>query len=308
MGLPWKKDASNTTTPPSRKYPNSLLKRFRRAIFWLYVVSIVVSVPVIYGTTYYQARVVADKELTLLVDMVASIRKYISSDVRADLMKANLFQSPAISSTVSTAHVAKYFRELQPDYYIKVASDNPLNPINKPEPLEWTVLERFRANDKLDQIVEIGSIKNKQYLVSARPSHAKKGCLICHGTPSAAPEPIKAAYGTSEGYHYKVGSVVGAIVVGVPMGDINALVLNRTLVALGIFTLIFAIIFLTVSGIVKRQIVKPVENITEIATAISRGDMGQIMTLQQDGSEIGELAHAIQLVQRSLAFAMKKIR
>jgi methyl-accepting chemotaxis protein len=308
MRLPWSKDASSVTTTPERKYPNSLLKRFRKAIIWLYVASVLVSIPVIYATTYYQARAVADKELSLLVDMVASVRKYISEDVRADLMKANLFQSPAISSTVTTAHVAKNFRELQPDYYIKVASDNPLNPKNKPEPLEWTVLERFRADAKLDQIVEVGSIKGKQYLVSARPSHAKQGCLVCHGSPSGAPEPIRAAYGTTDGYHYKVGSVVGTIVVGVPMGDINALVLDRTLVALGIFTLIFAVIFLTVSSIVRRQIVQPVAKITDIATAISRGELGQTIPVQQEGSEIAELAHAIQLVQRSLAFAMKKGR
>jgi len=298
-------DSPNST---ERKYPNSLLKRFRKAILWLYLASVVISIPIIYATTYHQALATADKELSLLVDMVTAVRKYISADVRADLMKANLFQSPAISSTVTTAKVAGHFREMRPDYYIKVASDNPLNPRNRPEPLERKTLTRFRADDKLERIVEVGVIQDKKYLVSARPSRAKKGCLVCHGDPRDAPEAIKTAYGTGDGYRYRVGNVVGSIVVGVPFSDITSVVLSRSLIALGIFSLIFGIIFLTVSAIVRRQIVQPVEHITDIAIAISKGDIGHHIDVSRDGSEIGELAHAFQLVERSLAFALKKMR
>ena len=308
MPSPRNKTVTNTSKAPKRRYPNSLLKRFSKAIILLYVVSVVISIPAIYAVTYYQARAVSDKELSLLVDMISAIRKYISDDVRADLMNANLFHSPAISSTVTTARVAKYFRQMRPDYYIKVASDNPLNPTNKPEPLEWEVLERFRTDEKLDRVVEVGTIKDRQYLVSSRPSRAKKGCLICHGEPKDAPDAIKASYGTKEGYRYQVGSVVGAMFVGVPIADVNALVMDRSLIALGILTFIFAAIFLTVSGIVKRQIIKPVEEITDIAVAISSGSLDRDIDIKRDGSEIGELGHAIELVHRSLAFAMKKIR
>jgi protein-histidine pros-kinase len=308
MRLPWKDTESSTSEAPQRKYPNSLLKRFSKAILLLYLVSVIVSIPAIYAVTNHQLRAAADKELSLLVDMVTAVRKYIADDVRGDLMAANLFHSPAISSTVTTSRVAKHFREMRPDYYIKVASDNPLNQNNKPEPLEWEVLDRFRGDDGLDRIVEIGDINDRQYLVSSRPSRAKKGCLVCHGEPDAAPDAIKAKYGTTEGYHYRVGGVVGAIVVGVPIADVNALVMDRSLFALGILTLIFAVIFITVSGIVRRQIVEPVENITDIAVAISTGNLGRKVDVYRDGSEIGELGHAMQLVQRSLAFAMKKIR
>lgn len=293
---------------PQRKYPNSLLKRFSKAILALYVVSLLVSIPAIYVATYYEARAGADKELALLVDMVTAVRKYIAVDVRTDLMEANLFHSPAISSTVTTSRVAKHFREMRPEYYIKVASDNPLNPKNKPDQLEWEVLERFRNDKALDRIVEVGSIDDRDYLVSSRPSRAKDGCLRCHGDPAAAPEAIKAKYGTSEGYRYDVGGVVGAIVVGVPIEDVNALVLERGVIGLVVLTLIFALIFLMVRWIVKSQIVEPVDKITEIAVALSNGDLARNVHVERDGSEIGELGHAMELVKRSLVFAMKKIR
>ena len=308
MRLPWKKDASYSPDSPQRKYPNSLLKKFSKAILVLYVISVVISIPSIYAVTYFQVRAGADKELSLLVDMVTAVRKYIAVDVRSDLMEANLFHSPAISSTVTTSRVAKHFREMRPEYYIKVASDNPLNPKNKPDQFEWEVIGRFRSDDTLDRIIEVGSINNQDYLVSSRPSRSKKGCLRCHGEPNAAPEAIKAKYGISEGYRYKVGGVVGAIVVGVPMEDVNALVLKRGLIGLGVLTAIFTVIFLTVSNIVKRQIVQPVDQITDIAVALSKGKLNKNIHMERDGSEIGELGHAMQLVQRSLVFAMKKIR
>lgn len=303
------KAMADTSSPPNeQRYPNSLQKKFRKAILLLYVVFVVVSIPIIYASTYYQALGAANKELALLVDMITAVRKYISTDVRADLMKANLFQSPAISSTVTTAKVAGHFREMRPDYYIKVASDNPLNSNNKPEPLERETLNRFRADDKLERIVEVGVIKDKKYLVSAKPSHAKQGCLVCHGEPNAAPEAIKAAYGTGYGYRYKVGSVVGTIVVGVPFSDITSLVLSRSIIAVGVLSLIFGIIFLTVSSIVKRQIVQPVKHITDIAIGISNGDLNRHVDVRRDGSEIGELGQAFQLMARSLSIAMRKMR
>ena len=77
---------ADSPNPTERKYPSGLLKRFRKAILWLYLGSVVVSIPIIYATTYHQALASADQELSLLVDMVTAVRKYISVDVRADLL------------------------------------------------------------------------------------------------------------------------------------------------------------------------------------------------------------------------------
>jgi len=291
----------------NQSYPNSLLKRFRIVIIGLYAASLIISIPVIYFITKGQVYSAANQELSLLVDMVKSVREYIAEDVRADLMKANLFHSPAISSTVTTSMVASHFREKQPDYYIKVASNNPLNLKNKPEPLEDELLARYQANGKLTGLVETGIIDGKKYLVSSRPSKAKESCLVCHGNPGKAPEAITVAYGKTNGYNYKVGNVVGVSVVGVPLADVNALVTQRVALAAGLFTLLFGIIFFTINNLVHHRIIMPVVRITTIARSVSQGDLERKIDVEQDGSEIGELGHAIELLRRSLVYTMKKM-
>ncbi|MEZ5601107.1 MAG: DUF3365 domain-containing protein [Candidatus Competibacteraceae bacterium] len=64
-------------------------------------------------------------------------------------------------------------------------------------------------------------------------------CMSCHGDPGKAPLPVTSKYGTASGYNYKPNSIVGTIGVGVPLADINALVMQRGLVAAGIITVIF---------------------------------------------------------------------
>lgn len=292
------------TKPTAPIITNSLIKRFRRSIIWLYVATIVISIPIIYFTTRHQVYAQANKELSLLVDMVASVREYIAKDVRPGLLQANMFESPAISSTVTTSVVANHFKEKRPDYYIKVASDNPLNPKNLPEPLEAELLAKFRADKELKGITDAGEIKGNKYLVSSRPSIAHQECMICHGDPMKAPTPVTNKYGMKDGYNYQPNSVVGTIGVGVPLADVNTLVMQRGLVAIGVITVIFSLIFLIINSLVKRSILSPITTITEAAIVLSKGDLEHEINIKQDGSEIGELAHSFELLRRSLKWAM----
>jgi methyl-accepting chemotaxis protein len=297
---------ANEKKPTGSVITNSLIKRFRRSIIWLYVASLAISIPIVYFTTQNQIYAEANKELSLLVDMVASVREYIAKDVRPGLLKANMFESPAISSTVTTGVVAGYFQHKRPDYYIKVVSDNPLNPQNLPETLETEVLAKFRADKDLKEITGPGWIKGKQFLVSSRPSIAHPECMVCHGDPKKAPLPVTSKYGTASGYNYTPDSVVGSIGVGVPLANINSLVMQRGLVVIGIITVVFGIIFIIINQLVKKTILLPIANITEAAMILSKGDVEREIGIKQDGSEIGELANAIELLRRSLKWTMEQ--
>jgi methyl-accepting chemotaxis protein len=297
---------ANEIKPTGPVITNSLIKRFRRSIIWLYVVTIAISIPIVYFTTQHQVYAEANKELSLLVDMVASVREYIAKDVRPGLLQANMFESPAISSTVTTSVVAGRFKEKRPDYYIKVASDNPLSQKNLPEPLETELLAKFRADKELKGITEVGEIKGNTFLVSARPSIAHQECMICHGDPKKAPMPVTSKYGMTSGYNYQPDSVVGTIGVGVPLADVNTLVMQRGLVVVGIITVIFSLIFIIINALVKKTILSPITSITEAAIVLSKGDLDREINIKQDGSEIGELANSFELLRRSLKWTMEQ--
>lgn len=128
--------------------------------------------------------------------------------------------------------------------------------------------------------------------------------MVCHGDPKDAPLPITSKYGTTSGYHYKPDSIVGTIGVGVPLADINTLVVQRGLITAAIITAIFGLLFLIINTLVKKSILSPITKITESAIFLSKGDLDREITIKQDGSEIGELARSFELLRRSLKWAI----
>lgn len=292
-----------------KRSKGTLRKRFQHALLLLYLLSLVAAIPLVYGFAAKQIRTEAERELTLLVDMVKSVREYVAQDVRPGLLAQEVMHSPAVSSTVAVGMVAKHFRKKQPDYYIKVVSDNPLNPANAPQPLETRLLQRFRTDRSLKApVVESGDLHGRKYWMSARPSVVEESCLHCHGDPYEAPTAITDAYGTDSGFFWKQGDVVGVSVVGVPMGNAEDIALGLGLVVAGGLTLFFVLVFVIVSLLLQRTILTPVARMTEMATQVSKGKIDAEFPVQRDGSEIGELGSAFEMLRRSLVAAMERLQ
>jgi len=284
----------------------SILRKFYAALIVLYLMSLLVSVPIIYYMTQQSIQKQAEQELTLLVDMVKSLRTFIGKDLRPYFLPKKIFFPPAISSTVATKHVAKIFKEKQPDYYIQISADNPLNIDNEPQAFERRLLQRYRADRELKGLVEVGDINGRSYLVSSKPEIVKsKNCLICHGDPEQAPKEITGLYGKSHGFGWEMGTVAGVSAVGVPLGNINKIALQRSLILSGLLTGLFALIFFFIIIIVKRHMLTPIIDITEAAKAVSRGDIEKTMITERN-DEIGDLSKAFELMRRSLLVLMKR--
>ena len=291
------------------KRSSSIRGRFNRALLMFYVISVLISIPATYFLTKQQVLSQADRELTLLVDMIRAARNVVREETRPYFMPKGEFFGPTISSTVMANTIAGKFLREQPDYYIKIASDNPLNLKNLPEPLETQLLSRFRADSELKRIVETGTVKGKLYLVSAAPAKVKKGCMKCHGDPAEAPGEITGPYGTTSGYHYTMGDVVGATVVGVPLADINSLVLKRSIGVVITLSVLFALVLVLVNLLVRRSIINPLTSITAHAYDVSHGNFDAVFdkeNLRDD--EIGELAISFELMRRSMLLAAKRLK
>ena len=290
----------------SNRVRSSVARRFNVALLLLYLASIAVSVPAVYYFARQQVESQAHRELGLLVDIVKSVQTYVIKDLRPYLTKQQIFYSPAVSGVAATARVAKHFKDLQPEFHIKVASDNPLNPENWPEPLEQRLLERYRG-EKLDGLVDTGQIGGQTYLVASAPKSSVPDCLRCHGDPKKAPEDVREKYGSASGYHYEPQGVVGVSLVGVPMEDIRELTIQRSLYVTGMLTGLFAVIFVIVNLLVRRYLITPIMDIARTAQAVSQGELDRVVTVPRN-DEIGELARAFELMRRSLVAAMKRMQ
>jgi HAMP domain-containing protein len=296
----------NETVKKGKKR-SRITRKFNILLLTMYLVLLGLSIPGTYFLTQQQIREQADRELSLLVDMVRSVRNVVREDTRPHFLPKGEFFPPVVSSTVMAKTVASKFAVLRPEYYIRIVSDNPLNQENMPDAAEAAILNRFRGADKPKKIVEQGMLRGQNFLISAAPATAREGCLRCHGTAEQAPTQITAKYGGNSGFGYRVGSIVGASVVGVPMANLNELVLTRSLVIVGILTLLFAFIFLFINTLVKRSIIAPILSISEAANSVSRGKLDKSIAMDRD-DEIGELAYSFELMRRSLVAIVKKMR
>jgi len=282
-------------------------KQFRRVLLLVYVFSLIFSIAAISVWTKQEVYASADRELTLLVDMVRAARRYVAEDVRPYLLPKGIFHSPAVSSTVATKHIAGHFADNQPEYYIRVVSDNPLNAENQPTPFEEEILRNFRENPNIEDLVVEGLVNDKQYLVSSRPSISRESCLVCHGVPEEAPKEIIDKYGKSSGFGYVSGEVVGASVVGVPINNVNRIVIQRSLIAFAVFSILFWAIFFIIDRLVYMLLLKPIVKISRLARSVSEGNLEQSISTKRE-DEIGELVKSFELMRRSLVTASKRIK
>jgi HAMP domain-containing protein len=96
--------------------------------------------------------------------------------------------------------------------------------------------------------------------------------------------------------------------VGVPLENIQSLTLQRSLVVIGAITIIFALLFVIVNLLVRRLILVPVLEITEVAKAVSKGDIQREISTEKRNDEIADLASSFELMRRSLLTAMKRMK
>lgn len=285
----------------------SILKKFRRILAGSYILSLVIVIALISTWTRSEVYTSANKELTLLVDMLEATRTYINEDVKPYLLPQDIFYAPAVSPVVASKHITSHFLNIQPDYYFKVASDNPLNPANQPEPFERSLLQTFRANRELQSLVKEGALRGGGFLVSSKPSISNESCMICHGHPGQVREEIRTQYGNGSGYNYQENQVVGVSIVGVPIANVDRIIFKRSAIALGLLSLIFFVIFFGINQLVQRWILKPVIYIAAHARRVSEGHFDQpLITHRKD--EIGELSHAFDLMRRSLETATMRLK
>ncbi len=279
---------------------------FHGALLLIYLVSVLAVVPLIYFLTKAELYSQANKELKLLVDVVSSVRAIVHEKTRPYFLAKGEFFPPVVSLTVMAKELASRFQTRQPSYLIRMISDNPLNSENLPEGLEFSVLQELRNGGAEKGIIQTGTIHGRSYLISAAATKVAEDCLMCHGDPNAAPKEITAKYGTTSGFGWQPGTIIGASLVGVPVADLNAAVLVRSGIVIGIITVLFAGVLIVLNRVVEKNIIQPILSITEAAKAISLGRSNEPLVSDRD-DEIGALTRAFELMRRSINIATDQI-
>lgn len=297
----------SATLTDQDKARSSVVKRFNYTLLALYFCVVLVSSAGVYWFTKQQAYQQAEQELQLLVNMVNSIRGYVGGTLRPYFIDKKILFSPGFSGVVAISEIAGHFKKVSPNYFIRTSSDNPLNPDNAPKPLEKDLLFEFRSNPELEVISKTGYLDGQQLLIHAVSMKSKPGCMRCHGDPTEVFPDIAAKFPGRSGYYYQLGDTVGVNLVGVPIADINALAIERSVYVIVSLTLLFGILFLLMNLVVRNYLISPIIELRDAVKRIAKGELDQpVVAKNQD--EIGDLARSIELLRRSFAQAMQRLR
>ncbi len=222
----------------------------------------------------------------IIARQIIETRNYTSSVERGEADR-----NYALVPQVVATQVAKLITQ-NSIYYVRQVSLRYRNPSNRPDPYEVKMLRKFagKPSEESAQVVETKKGKVFRYMLSMV---AEKSCLKCHGAYEIAPAFIRDRFPPGHySYNYKVGEVIGAVSVSIPMVDLYhdiGVNLEMDLIARGI---IFFLIIAVMSILVRISIINPIKLVSDSIIDVTRtGNFDERLPKTTD-DEIGRLIGA----------------
>lgn len=182
-----------------------------------------------------------------------------------------------LSANFATREVVEEFNLALPEYTYKPATINPTNPIDTANEFEVSIIKKFRQNTQLEKLTGYTTLDNQERFYSASPVQVFASCLRCHGDPKIAPKVMIQRYGSINGFGWKVGDIVGALMIYVPIADLRAnfaATLNNLWLTFALLTLVVIMVIyfwfgqlvahrLTrISGVMSQTAANPTSKLT----------------------------------------------
>lgn len=231
-----------------------------------------------------------------LARQIIETRDYMSGAVR-DEAENNYDLVPQVVAT----QVAKKITAGSP-YYVRQVSLRYRNPHNRPDNYETARLENFSLQ-KLAESSSMEAVDGKRTFRYLQPMVAVESCLACHGDYDKARAFVRARFPRGHySYNYKVGEVIGAVSVSIPMADLYQQIganMKQDLLYRGG---IFFIIILVMGWILRRSIIDPVKqlavSISKVTRTGSYADRLPRLTNDEIGNLIGSFNDLMQELEQ----------
>src|ERR1051326_5798593 len=179
--------------------------KFNLVLIVVFLLGLGVSAYVSNRLLVQNARDEVARNAGLMMETALAIRGYTVAQVRPhlemQLMRVFLPQSvPAFAATETLNEL----RKRHPEYFYKEATLNPTNPRNRASDWEADLVNQFRNQPQLKEMVGERETPMGRALYIARPIQiTNPACLTCHSTPSAAPPTMIKLYGPANGFGWK---------------------------------------------------------------------------------------------------------
>ncbi len=197
------------------------------------------------------------------------------------------------------------FSESFPNYTFREPALNPTNPADRATDWQADIIDAFRRDPARAELVSERDTPLGTVLSLSHPIRAEQGCLQCHSTPAAAPASMVDLYGSSNGFGWKAGEVVGAAIVSLPMQVAQARAWHTFALLVGGLALVFLVVLVVLNLLLELLVLRPVRRLAAVADEVSGGNMDVPEYAPRGGDEIASLAASFNRMRRSVATAMR---
>lgn len=249
------------------------------------------------------------RDARLMMEAAGAVRTYTVDQIRPHLIKQldEVFLPQTVPAYAATETI-NTLRKKYTEYSYKEATLNPTNPRDRTADWEADIVNKFRNDPNVKEIVSERATSLGRSLFIAKPIQiTNAACLQCHTTPAMAPPSMVKIYGEANGYGWKHNEIVGAQVVTVPM-DVP---LRKAEHALTTFMAslagVFIVVFIVLNVMLSWLIVRPIRLMSESADKISTGDFDEPEFNEKGRDEVAVLGSSFNRMRRSLEKAMQMI-
>lgn len=282
--------------------------KFNLVLLVVFALGLGITGTVSYELLHKNAREEVLRNAGVMMEAALSMRAYTVGQVRDKLKVDEEEFLPQSVPAFAATEIMNLLRKKYADYSYKEAALNPTNPRDRAVEWEADVVNAFRANSAQTEITGVRETPTGPSLYLARPFLIKDpACLSCHTTPDMAPPAMVKLYGPNNGFGWKLGEVIGAQVVSVPMALPIANANHAFVTFMGSLTAVFFVLFVILNVMLSMLIVKPITQMSVAADKISTGDL-EIPEFSEKGKdEVSLLGKSFNRMRRSLEKAIRLI-
>ncbi len=245
----------------------------------------------------------------LLMEQATAVRGYTSSQITKLLETQMKYEFlPQSVPSYSATEVLATLHKKYPEYAYKEATLNPTNPRDRATGWEVDIVNSFRNDAELKELVGQRDTPTGRSLYISRPLRiTNPACLVCHSSVDAAPKTMVDKYGPANGFGWQLNEVVGAQVVSVPM----TLPLQRAeenfRLFVGSLAAVFGVVGVVLNLMIWLVVVRPVTQLADLADRVSQGELDAPDFVVKGKDEIAALAESFARMKASVVQAMKML-
>lgn len=250
------------------------------------------------------------QQAKLMMESARATRDYTSEEIKPLLANVPGHEEEFIPQTVPAYGATQSFTRLRkhyPEYTYREPALNPTNPRNRAVDFESDIINSFRNHSEQTELYGVRNTPTGDALYLARPITVKQSCIECHGTPAQAPIALVNTYGPSNGFGWKVGEVIAAQIVSVPMSVPVSIAraAYKSLVIGLVLTLFLGL--LAIDSALYFVVIRPVTKLSDVSDRVSRGDLDIPDVAVSGKDEIADLSASFNRMHVTVVKALRML-